>query len=390
MLIIMPLTESQIKDSYQQQIQKIIAAEKKEGGYSRGIVFTHNLSLVYGAKSHKPHKRCEIPDAMDECSGLSTHNLQAITETFPVHQWLNQGTAIKTTYDLAGFPFQPRNTNFLLVNIGCVITDIGHVKNGSHRRIFITTPIRIYYSPCSPTDSPHSEAFLVEDFLRRKDVVKGIINQLLEDCRIKQDAHLSQRKIYTLVFDLHSTQDICDECEQKIFNFQIREVGNIKDILQEMGFKVPSDAKDSFKVVFRVSASREPSASWYRKPLHQRDNKMEAARIHTHDIPMDIRRSNSPLILHSDEKMRGDLAKWYDPKSYEGLPLFRLPSQTIFRNQCGFFKCELPKYIPADPVDVQNTLIATVPVLAASAKTDKENNPIAKTVVDYMLPTVRR
>lgn len=366
---------------FENKVAANAAAEAKTQAYTRGLVDTHNFSLFYRAKPNKPHKQCVIPDSNSE-TGLSVHDEQAITEAF-VTQNTTQFTAT-TNKQLIGFPVALPSTNFLLANIGCVITTIAHQKNGAHERVFITVPIvwnkdlkHLFKQP-----KPHSEVFFVECILENQENFKQVIKELLIKHKVNFDTATKKfegRKIYSLVIDLHSSQDMCDSCANKIFDFQNQNTHLVKNTLQELGLHVPKN-DGRFKLIFRVSSKRPPSHSDYRKPFISRDEKQEFARVHTHETPMDISRSATAVVLHNDVTMRDTFVRWTVPARYRSLPLLAtIPERSVFVNQTGFFRNEPEKYVM--PVDDFKKEMQTV-------MRDFDENLIDESI-SFLVPTAK-
>ncbi len=135
---------------------------------------------------------------------------------------------------------------------------------------------------------------------------------------------------------MHSSQDVCDPCEKTIAEFQRDFTDYIRDVLCSLGYGIPDNKPNTFKIVFRASSSREPTHSDYRVSLEKRDERLPLARNYTHAEPMDLRSSDRQLLLHSDSQMQDAMASWYVKDSYRGLTIFTpLLKQIVFRSRYG-------------------------------------------------------
>ena len=108
--------------------------------------------------------------------------------------------------------------------------------------------------------------------------------------------------------DIHSSQDVCDDCEMTTYVFEKRFPEAMSMIVGQIGLKMSTR---HFYVAVRASSSRSPSHSGYRKGHHVRqtlgdpEDENYLAREYTHpkQIPMDLKLPQR-FMLHYDAKAR--------------------------------------------------------------------------------------
>lgn len=293
-----------------------IDCEEKKARYDDKVLFTDNFNLFFGSKN--PNKTCDInvPKSREN-PNIDCHDEQAIVECFLTHNNhpdINKPISLNS---LLGYPFLNDGANYLLGNFGIVMSDKEYKKQGDHKRIFLSAPIcypSAHVYPCE--EDVHSEGLLLKCFLQKENNALNTENIKLLFSNVEKG-----RMIYSLIFDLHSSRDVCNKCIQSIYQFQEMHTDNFMNCLFEFGFHLPED-RSKFKIVFRISAT----------------SKFETYHGGAHpdlDKPLDISSSNIPSIFHSNEDMRKKLWRWYNKDNYVNLNKLILNNYTLFTNQRG-------------------------------------------------------
>ncbi len=200
-----------------------------------GIWFVNNLDLMYGSK--KLSKICYIPNSwilMDNVDKLklTLHDRLKIAEAFALN---NASSLDELKEDVS-------SNNYVTANIGFVVSDKLHEKNGVHKRIFVTIPIidishllRVW--PISTDEAKHSEDLLYEYLSKQENLM--LILFFLNGIKI-----VPGHKIYAVILDIYSTRNMCLECESKTFILQSdrlhgRFLVALEKILNQYGYKTP-------------------------------------------------------------------------------------------------------------------------------------------------------
>lgn len=310
-----------------------INTEEKQNRYENNVLFTDNFSLFFS--STNPNKVCDmkVSKSIKE-PNIDCHDEQVIAECFLTH---NNDPGVKKPISVCsflGYPFPNDGANYLFGNFGVVISDKEYKEHGDHKRTFVSAPI------CCPSahvyaceEDVHSEELLLKCFLQKENNKLNLENISLLFKNIEKG-----RMIYSLVFDLHSSRDVCNRCAKAIYQFQTTHTDNFINFLLDSGFFVPKD-KNKFKIIFRISSTLtfEPyQGSVYTKP----------------DKPLDVASSVMPSIIHSNEEMRKKLWRWYKKESYAEFSKFSLNNYSVFTNQRGKSKglSEIDKIINSQTV----------------------------------------
>ncbi|MBS0288001.1 MAG: hypothetical protein JSR17_11930 [Proteobacteria bacterium] len=178
-----------------------------------GRKYVTNLYLF--RSSSKPHKICEIPDSdpasnkLDNAS-LTLHQRQCIIEMKYKNKYPYSNTSLNKKFE---------SSNLVVLNIGFIISD-NPKSDLNHKPIFITFPFKIdnfviKAFPKPKDDRTHSESLMC-DFLKEKSDL--IVNMLKEKNKI-----IRGHKIYALVLDIHSTNEICADCQNELHNLQYKD-----------------------------------------------------------------------------------------------------------------------------------------------------------------------
>jgi hypothetical protein len=311
----------QLSDRHKKNVEEIKNKEIQAGGYKKGIIFTSDFTLTYNSKK-SAEKNCIIPDKSGP-DGPSIHDRQAIDEAMAFNQLIREGY-------WAEEPTPIDCDNYLLANLGLVIGVEKYQKPSKIKRRFYSFPL--YLSEGLKKDSTynqkenlHSEMNLYHFLLDGK-YLQHFLNDFRRRCSIQPQ---EKRKIYACIIDIHSSQDVCDECELKTYDFEQKLVDLIKVIAAKVDFEVSKD----FRTVVRASSSR-PSRGF--REFHRnriKDNKFQdfTARTYTHSQPMDLRKSDATFMLHYDDIMREERgANWYKKSNLFNTTIKQIPPRTLF------------------------------------------------------------
>lgn len=327
--------QQEAKNRHRERVLRVVGEERELQGHQSGIVFTSQLNLIYGSKN--PNKRCEIPGDYAPEDGFSVFDKMVISEAFLVNFSQTVDSLENPRGEVeehSGLPTALEATNYLLAHVGIVISDRVRQKGGEHGRIFLRMPVYFQNSTYmqATNEREHSEAF----FYRVLGIEKNL-SILFKDLFNQVRGGPQGRKAYALVWDFHSSQDMCDSCEDVTYPFQTSILPTVSKILtREFGMALSAKLRP-LKTVVRVSSVRTPTMS--RADLPTR-NPEPFGRVHTHKHALDLKKSLMPLILHSDEQHRKQLAKWYSKKTYAQLTQksVKLDRFTVFVNKSGYYQ----------------------------------------------------
>lgn len=157
---------------------------------------------------------------------------------------------------------------------------------------------------------------------------------------------------------MHSSQDVCIDCERQLLEFQTRATPIFKQWLRDLGCAT-SIKEERFKIIFRATSVRQSSFSEWQISPARRDDKHAFSRIYMDETPRNIKTSSNAVILHSDKNLREKLEASYDPSTYS-TSFFTVPRYTVFRNRTGPFNPTLPSHIPTT-ADIHSALQEVIP-----------------------------
>lgn len=221
-----------------------------------GRKYVINLSLF--RSSSKAYKVCEIPDL--------DHKLNQYDEAkLTLHQ---RQSLFERNYKAN------KSSNLVVLNIGFIISDTPR-DDFNHKPIFITFPFKIddnVIMVSQPKNGrTHSESVMC-DYLKLK--IDLIVDKLKE--KIK---NINGHKVYALVLDLHSTNEICEECQLELHDLQcnyeaesflsrmekaLRNAGCIlpkKNISEGIKGRMIGDRGPKLKVIIRASGLEDFSST---------------------------------------------------------------------------------------------------------------------------------
>jgi hypothetical protein len=316
---------------HKETVSDIVQQEIRRNGYKKGIIFTSNFLLTCKSKKHSD-KDCAIPD-LSEPNGFSIHDRQALDEAIAFNQrYLRE----EDRRNWLKSPGKLDDDNFLLANIGFVIGTEKYQKSSKIKRHFYSVPIYLSETVNKSLPKPichrqnttgHSEINLY-DLLLEPQNLPGILNYFRQLCHIPPN---EKRRIYACVIDIHSSQDVCDDCELDTYDFEQRLITLVKYLAYKASFEVSK----TFCVAVRASSSRSSSYSYYRKSHHDRQaepNKYRdfVAREYTHAEPMDLRKSGFIMLHYDDATREKQGAAWYKPPKIFAATIKNIPPRTLF------------------------------------------------------------
>jgi hypothetical protein len=208
----------ELQIAYFEKLNQLIKEERTSDGYKRGIVFTHNFSLFYSSKKSS-NRVCEVPGFTVNHSNINDWDIQAISEAFlakkarDLEAFAQHHEALTQSL---GYPPHLDTTNYLLVNIDLIVSDRVWIKRGSHRRLFISCPIYSKdntYFQLKYHQQVHSEPILYT-FLSNEANLALVFRDLFTKYNIQNPARY---KVYSIILDIHSSQEMCDACEGQAF-----------------------------------------------------------------------------------------------------------------------------------------------------------------------------
>jgi hypothetical protein len=211
------------------------------------IMFSRNPN-----KTSKPHKIVNI-------EGKNTHARLNLT----IRKMVNQIDVKSYSVNLDD------KTNYLVADIGFVVSTEKHEQNGNHDRKFISMPINV---PSQKEEEEYIETQKeVKDSQRRSHSEQAVIQFLKTDTFFQSLLDFFNKenvkpgyKVYAIVLDMHSTHTMCnhsanetyDACEKTVLIEQknpqlLRE--NLQEKLRDEGFIIPGK---SLRMISRVSADK--------------------------------------------------------------------------------------------------------------------------------------
>ncbi|CAM4500862.1 MAG: hypothetical protein LEGION0403_FIIPPAGN_01806 [Legionella sp.] len=232
--------------------------------------------------------------------------------------------------------------NYVVANIGFVVTDRPHQKEGPHARKFLTFPIKyesqyishvttvydfdeitgnglkferssvfltslLRHSPTHThndintyykkgtntfTQNYHHSERALWGALERPEMIQWIVSTLDNEL-FSYSQKEKGYKVYCVTLDLHSTRYLCAHCEPSSFAFQKRTGSFLKtlaDALTEKQYKLP--AMNNLTLFSRVSA--EDKGGRAKTPYH-------ASLLETQDI-REIKKKRENIVLQRDDR----------------------------------------------------------------------------------------
>jgi len=257
--------------------------------FPTSVVWTQDLRLYYGAKVGSSKTPCIIPDSVQP-SGLTLHETQALEEaifhrtragnkgiyysyedgkiitTEKAREKFNKSKIVECLKDVSDYPDSRElsATNYIVANIGFVIK-IKDPKPGEPFAKFVSFPINDdEYSLITQAQlqleakDPHTELNLYA-YLKSDNFKKWLISQIKNYLKEFGHLHGERPKFFATVLDFHSTNTVCDRCQEVTFSEQSPTVaGNvnsvIKNCLLDAGCSLPSHGL--LRMVTRVSAAQ--------------------------------------------------------------------------------------------------------------------------------------
>lgn len=310
------------KENNKLTIQEKKSSDNEQSRVPAGTYFVYNLDLVYGSK--KTAKQCTIPDKWDELDQqdkqkLTLHNRLAISEAL----------ISSNTDKLIDINNDDSSNNYVVANLGFIVSTKKHVKDGNHNRRFITVPVvdpgylTIRSKPSSDSEAPHSEKGLYE-YLKNPKVIQDILSYLTKRYGIEPGF-----KIYGVVLDIHSSNAMCANCEDLTYKQSMREQKDTLVSALETEFikqnyilpklKTSSDAltpkTQRLHFVARVSGSKRFLE--LPRPKDTLGNQYPSI-TDKEEFDRDIRKFKNSVIVHTFT-VKGEAEKYRKRKSYAEL-----------------------------------------------------------------------
>lgn len=213
-----------------------------------GRKYVSDLTLFRGSKTLS--KQVEIPD-----------KFPTIETAFSLHQWM-------ASYEshLVRFKFGSGAKNFAVATLGFVVSSTSHIKKGSHGRRLVTIPFYLKNLAIKVKANRHSEVALLDNLKRDMDMhsQSALVAQLFEQCNRQQGV-----KVYDVILDIHSTREVCRDCDTHLREFQTdNSEGSFTqqcvEQLKRKGFTVSEKRQPPISLVVRASGLDDPS--WLGNP----------------------------------------------------------------------------------------------------------------------------
>ena len=302
--------------------------------YPGRYVVELNLNLIYGSK--KPHKVCQVPDKWEELDkidnqDLTLHQRLAMAEAFAFNGAKNPD---ELSYDSSV-------NNYAVINIGFVVSNSLYIKKGEQGRRFITIPIidalnSVLWQAFEKT-RVHSEESLL-GYIDNKIIIEHLLEVLSVKFGIKNGF-----KIFAIVFDIFSKNDMCDGCEEQILIVQARgkfvkhfentaenkKYGYVLPKEKQLGPDILTPKTRRLHVVTRVSSKESYAMSRPRQDIDH-GNSYEYPLFKAQTLPSnDIKTFYNSVTVHK----RNPDEDFHDDETYKDLKgKLVVPNNTSFLN----------------------------------------------------------
>ena len=268
-------------------LQEYLPIFESKGALYNGRKYTTHLNFFRGSK--KEWKVCAIPDAFRmldnyDSAKLTLHERLALTER-KIRQGYTGGAI-----------------NLVVANIGFLISDLPK-SNSMHKPVFITIPICINNYQCFAEgqlfSGTHSEAALCH-VLKTETHLRGFLADL-------KGLHpfVPEQKIYSVVLDLHSTAEVCKDCQRRLHGLQTEYdadsfLKKLETLLLSEGYLLPRRSyvdkqEDSLypklRLTLRASGMENPG-------YHGDDSSAIMPAVLNEDPPMDIKLHPQQAFFH--------------------------------------------------------------------------------------------
>lgn len=215
------LLENKVIQEHIQELIDVCKQEIKGKGY-HGFYVVDHFELWRGAKTKE--KECIIDDPDYAKTGLKLHERQSLVERVVDLDGDEKLTALRSVD-----PYY----NYLVVNIGFIVTDRVWVKGGDHSRGFLTIPL-VIENLTRNAESPHTEPTFFKYITNQTN-----LDRVISEFRVRYGIKAVGHKVYGIVFDFHSSYDMCNPCFDKTNSFFKKFRPFLLSALERNHFKLP-------------------------------------------------------------------------------------------------------------------------------------------------------
>jgi hypothetical protein len=234
--------------------QQLLPLFESKGKLYPGRKYVTSLNFFRGSK--QPSKICPIPDAfplLDSQDGakVTLHERQAFYENYLRFQGKTGGAI-----------------NLVVANLGFVISNLAKAAPG-HKPVFLTIPICVdnYLTFAEKHNKgTHSEGALCTA-LSDPNYLALLLRQLAS-----MHGFVSGQKIYSIVLDLHSTAEVCKDCQRLLHDLQTNYaqgsfLKELENLAVKFGYLLPqrsyvdgsaNGSQPRLRVTVRASGVRHP------------------------------------------------------------------------------------------------------------------------------------
>lgn len=235
--------------------------------------------MYRGAKNER--KIAKLDDCIDEKNGLKLHVRQSLAERL----------IFSSTTNSCKITRNPPKATYLICNLGLLITDRPHKKNGDHIRVFRTISIEIDYDVISG-DKGHAECALIA-FLSEKTNLNMLLTKFKQLHHIEEGDH----KVYSM----YTVPLICAYLVH-CFQYKLRTL--LLTCFAVNGLKTLTQYPKQLPVIIRYSSDIDNQ----RTDMDRRgfpktcENNIE---VQQYCANRDIKCFGSNLLIHGDESWHG-------------------------------------------------------------------------------------
>ena len=268
-------------------LQQYVPLFENQGELYPGRKYVMHFNFFRNSK--KPPKVCQIPDAFQ---ALDRHDLAKVG--------LHERLALTEKNIRQGYISSA--INLVIANLGFVVSDLPKA-HPDHKPIFITIPICIDNYQCFAEgdlfSGTHSEAALCY-VLKNKSYLQGI----LRDLKVLHP-YIAGQKIYSTILDIHSTAEVCKDCQRRLHGLQsdYDETSFLKQLealIMVEGYVLPrksyvdheeTSGHPKLRLTIRASGVDNPS-------YHGDDSSDIMPAVFTEAPPLDIKQHPQKVFFH--------------------------------------------------------------------------------------------
>ncbi len=222
--------------------------------------------------------------------GLTLHQRQSLAERLIAARATNLEAIL-------GDRVWPKCT-YLIVNLGLVVTDRPHVKEGDHKRRFVTIPVVIedFTLVGGAVANEHAEEVLTAHLLAKAPVAE-LVRSLKREYGIK-----AGYKVYAAVLDIHGTYDMCVSCYTFIYNALYDLKKNLAEQLVAAGLILPANKRP--QMIVRYTSNFKYDYPDGHSKCYSDKARGSLVRYGTDRLERDIE-PGEDLIIHGNAGWRG-------------------------------------------------------------------------------------